>query len=62
MVPFSDEMNRRSLESAMNSVIPNWVDRVGGPDAPIVADTFNNKVGPIVGLRIQPNGEVVRTN
>ena len=30
----------------MNSVIPNWVDRVGGPDTPIVADTFNNKVGP----------------
>ena len=55
-------MNRYSLESAMNSVIPNWVDRVGGPDAPIVADTFNNKVGHIVGLRIQPNGEVVKTN
>ena len=61
-IPFSDEMNRRSLESAMNSVIPNWVDRVGGPDALIVTDTFNNKVGPIVGLRIQPNGEVVKTN
>ena len=61
-IPFSDEMNRRGLESAMNSVIPNWVDRVGGPDAPIVADTFNNKVGPIAGLRVQPNGEVVRTN
>ena len=61
-VPFSGEMDRRSLESAMNSVIPNWVDRVGGPEAPIVADTFNNEVGPIVGLRIQPNGEVVKTN
>ena len=61
-IPFSNEVNRRSLEVAMNSVIPNWVNRVGDPDHPIVAETFNRKVGPIVGLRIQRNGEVVKTN
>ena len=61
-ISFSDEMNRRSLEVTMNSVIPNWVNRVGDPDHPIVAETFNRKVGPIVGLRIQRNGEVVKTN
>ena len=61
-IEFPSEMNAHSFEVAINGVIPNWVDRVGGPDTPIVADTFNNKVGPIVGLRIQPNGQAVKTN
>ena len=45
-VLFSDEMNCRSLEAAMNSVIPNWINRLGGP---------------IAGLWNQGNGEVVNT-
>ncbi len=58
-VPFSDEMNRLSMEVAISSVVPNWIDRVRGRK---VVETFNQKVGPIVGLRIQRNGEVVKTN
>ena len=53
---------RRSFDVAMNSVIPGWVDRLGGASYPIIADTFNNKLGPIVGLRINPDGRVVKTN
>ena len=61
-VPFSPEMEHHSLEATINSVIPNWVDRVGDPGHPIVTETFNQQIGPIVGLRIQRNGEVVETN
>ena len=61
-IPFSEEMKRRSFDAAMNRVIPGWVDRLGGASYPIIADTFNNKLGPIVGLRINPDGTVVKTN
>ena len=60
-IPFSEEMRRRSLEAAMTSVIPEWLRQVGSADAPFITETFNNKLGPIVGLRINPDGTVVRT-
>ena len=66
-VPFSDEMNFRSLNTAvMEHVVPAWVNRVGDTEHPIIADSFNNslynKVGPIVGLRIETDGTVVKIN
>ena len=62
-VPFSEEMTFRSLNtSVMEHVVPAWVNRVGDTSHPIIADTFNNKVGPIVGLRIDPDGSVVKIN
>ena len=62
-VPFSDEMVYRSLNTAvMEHVVPAWVNRVGDASHPIIADTFNNKVGPIVGLKIESDGSVVKTN
>ncbi len=60
-VPFSDEMNARSLNTAvMEHVVPGWVYRVGDTSHPIITDTFNWKLGPIVGLRIEADGRVVR--
>ena len=62
-VPFSDEMNFRSLNTAvMEHVVPAWVNRVGDTSHPIIADSFNNKVGPIVGLQINTDGTVEKTN
>ena len=56
-------MNYRNLNTAvMEHVVPTWVNRVGSAGRPIVADTFNNKVGPIVGLQIESDGTVVKTN
>ena len=61
-VPFSDEMNFRSLNTAvMEHVVPAWVNRVGDTMHTIIADSFNGKVGPIVGLRIEADGTVVKT-
>ena len=60
-VPFSDGVNFHSLNTAaMQHVVPGWVRRAGNTSHPIIADTFNNKVGPIVGLRIEPDGTVVK--
>ena len=60
-VPFSDELNKRSFEVAvLQHVVPNWVKKVGGSDAPMVK-VFNEKVSPIVGLYIEDDGSVTIT-
>ncbi len=58
---FNAEVNRRSLNSSViEHVIPAWVNRVGNPDHQIIT-IFNEKVGPLVGLHINPNGAVTKT-
>ena len=58
-IPFSKELKLRSFNNVvMEHVVPAWINRVGGSAHPIITDTFNNKVGPIVGLRIRRNGSV----
>ena len=60
-VPFSEEINHRSFNTAViGHVIPAWVNRIGDANDPIITETFNNKVGPIVGLRIEPDGSVTK--
>ncbi len=59
-VPFSDEMSDRSNTAVMEHVVQGWVNRIGDNSHPIIADTFNRKIGPIIGLRIGPDGWVVR--
>ena len=57
-IPFSSEFHQLSRNAAVNSVIPDWVNRVGNTSDPIIADTFNRKLGPIVGMRINSDGTV----
>ena len=57
-VQFSPELQRLSRNAAIQSVIPDWVGRVGDPNDPIITDTFNRKLGPIVGMRINSDGTV----
>ena len=59
-VEFNDEMRALSDRSVMESVVPNWVDRVGGPEQDIVR-VFNEKIGTIIGLKIEADGAIVRT-
>ena len=59
-VPFSHEVKEASFNAAAEHVVPAWVNRVGNARHPIITDTFNSKVGPIVGLRIESNGSTVR--
>ena len=60
-VPFSYEIKYHSLNTAaVEHVVPAWVNRVNDTSHPIISDSFNNKIGPIVGLRIERDGSVVR--
>ncbi len=56
--PFSGDLQQLSRPAAIHQVIPAWVDRVGDTRDPIITDTFNRKVGPIVGMRINTDGTV----
>ncbi len=52
---FSPEIREIIGEIARERVLTNWVKRVGGPETE-VAKLFNQKVGPIVGVQINPDG------
>ena len=57
-IPFPAELQRMSRQAVIEDVIPSWVSRVGSTSDPIIADTFNLKLGPIVGIRIDSDGRV----
>ncbi len=56
-IEFGPEMRVLSDSAVINEVVPNWVDRVGGPDAPFV-DVFNRAIAPIVGITIEADGTI----
>ncbi len=61
LVEFGPELRKLSFQAAHENVVPNWFQRLGYPDeGQEVVDVFNNKIGPIVGLRINSDGSVAR--
>ena len=57
--PFSPDLEAYAFENAvLGALMPSWVERVGGPDEPVIG-VFNEKVGPIVGVKVNPDGSVV---
>ena len=58
---FDDEVQDRSLNSSViQHVIPAWINRVGSTDHKIIG-VFNENVGPLVGLHINADGSVTKT-
>jgi TRAP-type C4-dicarboxylate transport system substrate-binding protein len=57
-VEFSPEVRALSDKAVIESVAPNWVKRVG-PESPFI-QVFNEKIGTRVGLRVEPDGSVVK--
>ena len=54
--PFSEEIREFLFEEvALKRVVPQWVNRVGGPQTEAVA-LFNKTVGPVAGITINPDG------
>ena len=53
--PFSDEVQAKMREVALNTILPNWVERTGGPNSDAV-QLFNEKVAPIIGVAVNPDG------
>lgn len=63
LIPFSPEMLNYSFETAATEhVIPAWMRRMGPAGRQFIAGTFNPKLGPVVGLRIEPDGSVVKNS
>ncbi len=60
-VLFSDELQALSDMAVLNNVVPGWINRVGDMNDPIF-DIFNEKITPIVGIRIEEDGTVVKVN
>ena len=58
-VEFGPEMRAHSDNAVSNSVLPNWVQRVG-IDSHFV-DVFNEAIGPVVGITIEPDGTITRS-
>ena len=55
-IPFGDEIKDYMFEEVgIKRVIPNWVSRVGGTDTEAV-EIFNRTVGPVAGVKIEPDG------
>ena len=59
-VPFTPEMKTAQRQSAIENVVPGWVDRVGGPTSE-AAIIFNDVVAPIVKVQINPDGTASAT-
>ena len=59
--PFSEEVQARMREVALNVILPNWVERTGGPDSDAV-QLYNEKVAPVVGVTINPDGTASEIN
>ncbi len=58
--PFSDEVQARMREIALDVILPNWVERTGGPDSDAVK-LYNEKVASILGVVINPDGSASET-
>ena len=56
-----DDVKAQMRETAVDVIIPNWVLRIGGPGSMAVR-IFNEKVGPIVGVEINPDGSATGTD
>ena len=53
LVEFGPEAQALSKRAGAESVLPNWLQRLGYPEkGQEVVDVFNNKIGPFVGLRV----------
>ena len=54
----SPQIKRLMRQAAINQVLPNWVQRAGGPGS-FAVQLFEQKVAPILGVSIRPDGTAV---
>lgn len=62
-VEFGPQIRQMSFQAGYEQVVPELVDRLdyNADRRKEIVDVFNNQVGPLVGLRIEPDGQVVKT-
>lgn len=57
-IEFTPEIKAALRTAAIDKVVPNWVERVGGADTPAVK-MYNQYVAPLLGVSIDANGNAV---
>ena len=57
-IEFTPELKTALKQASIDVVIPNWVERNGGPNSDAVK-MFNDFVSPIIGVTIDSNGKAV---
>jgi len=57
-IEFTPEIKAALRKAAIEKVVPNWVERVGGADTPAV-QMYNQYVAPLLGVSIDANGNAV---
>ena len=58
-VEFTPEIRQQSFRVVRENVIPGWLQQLDYPrNNHYSVDLFNEKIGPLVGLRIEPDGTV----
>ena len=55
LVPLTAELEELMKRAAIDRVLPNWVERSGGPNSR-AGRIFNDRVAPIVGVKINRDG------
>ena len=60
LVEFADDLKEAQRRSAIENVVPQWVERVGGPTSE-TAMLYNEVVAPIVKVQINPDGTASAT-
>ena len=54
-LPFTPEIKEAIKAAVLDRIVPNWAARAGGYDSEAVK-IYNDKVAPIVGVKINPDG------
>jgi TRAP-type C4-dicarboxylate transport system substrate-binding protein len=60
-IEFTPEIKSAIRQAAIERILPNWVQRVGGPESEAV-QIYNEKVAPIVGIKVNPDGTASEIN
>ena len=56
IIEFTPELEKLMREAALTKVLPNWIQRAGGPNSE-AARIYNEKVAPIVKVEITAEGK-----
>jgi TRAP-type C4-dicarboxylate transport system substrate-binding protein len=54
-IKFSPEIASAIRQTAIDVILPQWVERAGGPDTEAV-QIFNKLIGPIINVQVNPDG------
>ena len=55
-IEFTPELKDALRQASLTKVLPNWVERTGGPNSEAVR-IYNEKVAPLLKVRVNAQGQ-----